>query len=140
MGGDSPLDYLDGLQEIVGVEGLYSLADMSGEQRAAVAARLADPGVLKRAQGHAEQMAPKGLQVLATVLLAVGAPIPEQLRGWIYAAIAAEDLSDWGSSADERQTHLAALRSAVAAHAAGGVVTSIADEGLFEVLLTHVAG
>lgn len=139
LGGDEALDALDTIERTLGVDDLYPLRAITAEQREAVTVALADPATYENIAAAARSYTPSGPQVLGALLLAVGAAITDQVKADIHAAIDAEDLDEWGASAQERSTHLETLRAAVDNHTPGHR-TDIDDKGLFEALANVIGG
>jgi hypothetical protein len=102
MGGDTPMDHLDTIGDIIKVEDLYPLSMIENKTKVAMQLARHQPKLMKNIKtftGWDRQIA---TQVLAALHMAVGASFPRGLR---VSAIAAAENDEWaqedqGRSAD----------------------------------------
>lgn len=140
LGGDTPLDYVCAIEDILGVEDLYPYSRLAG-RAGDLRARL-DGGGLEQiftslisrvGDGWDRSVA---TQVTAGLVMAVGAQLPEPYKA---AAVVAGQRDEWAAEDSERKASIDAYLAALAEYAPPAP-TVLTTTGLFEKIAQHLGG
>lgn len=138
LGGDTPLDYLGNLEDLLKCEKLYPLENI--KRMEGVRQDIYDFGGLTKLVNafitETDSYRNIQLQVLGIVLITIGMPIDETLRGLIIeASLDDEWMREEGTSSD-RGYHIQRFIDAVREYDGTPVMSN--TEGLFEVIGKHI--
>ena len=137
LGGDTPLDYLGNLADLLKYETFYPLEDI--KDIAAVKRSICDFGLenlVNQFVTETDSYRNIQLQVLGVVLMAVGMPIDKTLRQLlIEAGLDDEWMSEEGRSSD-RGHHIHNYIDTVRDYDGTPIMTN--TEGLFEAVAKHL--
>lgn len=118
LDGDTPLRYLDDVEDAIGIHGLFPFEDVTRKKWSKVRKALSDPDKRAAARSAVSTEEPYGHEVLACLFMAAKLSLPADVRANALAA-ADDDMVQWGVVSEKRRTALAAFVAAVRQHRAG---------------------